>query len=615
MDKYQISSYNVFNEEIDIKNPLSVGNGNLCVTLDVTGTHSLYEKYDFIPLVSMSNLCWVTNKNKPIIKKNIYKSYSHFVGYDTLKDNQEKEYNELRSYPYKFNFFMYQLFYGDKLIDIDNINNINQELDIYNGIIISKFKYLEEDVVTKTYVDSVNDVFKFEIISNLNFEIRMFFPKASYIKEASLFPLLDSYKHEKNHILRYTENEIFDCYLYADKIKYYVEYVSIKSQGFELSIGKENRYQNNLNDYFNNIDMRLFDSFLDNISKEEEIELNRRIILSLYLLKINSLGTYPPQETGLTFNSWNSKFHLEMHPWHSLWTIDYNLEKELLKQLDYYYEILSEAKKRALEQGYKGARMPKMTSPLGEDSPSNIGCLLLWQQPHLIMMVYNLYIKTKNIFILDKYYDLLFELTIFLESFIYKENNKYHLDYPIIPAQECYDPNITRDPIFEVEYVRDAFIKMVKISKILNKEIPNIWLDIIDNMIEPTILNDVYLATKDEQGINTYSKYAFDHPLVIMPYSFIVSDRIDKDIMEKTLLKVLDTFDLYELWGWDFPLISLCANYLGKKDLAIKLLLLDTPKNTYLKNGHNMQADRKDLPIYLPGNGAYLLAVGKILKK
>jgi hypothetical protein len=37
---------------------------------------------------------------------------------------------------------------------------------------------------------------------------------------------------------------------------------------------------------------------------------------------------------------------------------------------------------------------------------------------------------------------------------------------------------------------------------------------------------------------------------------------------------------------------------------------MDTPKNTYLKNGHNRQGDRKDLPLYLPGNGALLLAAG-----
>jgi hypothetical protein len=47
-------------------------------------------------------------------------------------------------------------------------------------------------------------------------------------------------------------------------------------------------------------------------------ELERRIILSQYLTKINCAGSLPPQETGLTMNSWYGKFHIEMHWWHGV---------------------------------------------------------------------------------------------------------------------------------------------------------------------------------------------------------------------------------------------------------------------------------------------------------
>jgi hypothetical protein len=40
-------------------------------------------------------------------------------------------------------------------------------------------------------------------------------------------------------------------------------------------------------------------------------ELERRIVLSQYLTAIQCAGTLPPQETALTFNSWEGKFHLE----------------------------------------------------------------------------------------------------------------------------------------------------------------------------------------------------------------------------------------------------------------------------------------------------------------
>ena len=41
--------------------------------------------------------------------------------------------------------------------------------------------------------------------------------------------------------------------------------------------------------------------------------------------------------------------------------------------------------------------------------------------------------------------------------------------------------------------------------------------------------------------------------------------------------------------------------------MAIDALFIDSPKNTWLRNGHNPQ--RAGLPLYLPGNGALLLAV------
>ena len=46
-------------------------------------------------------------------------------------------------------------------------------------------------------------------------------------------------------------------------------------------------------------------------------ELERRIVLSQYLTAIQCAGSLPPQETGLTCNSWYGKYHLEMHWWHA----------------------------------------------------------------------------------------------------------------------------------------------------------------------------------------------------------------------------------------------------------------------------------------------------------
>ncbi|HZH95377.1 MAG TPA: hypothetical protein VEY06_05805, partial [Flavisolibacter sp.] len=47
-------------------------------------------------------------------------------------------------------------------------------------------------------------------------------------------------------------------------------------------------------------------------------ELERRIVTSQYLMKVNNAGSLPPAETGLFKNSWYGKFHFEMIWWHGV---------------------------------------------------------------------------------------------------------------------------------------------------------------------------------------------------------------------------------------------------------------------------------------------------------
>ena len=57
-------------------------------------------------------------------------------------------------------------------------------------------------------------------------------------------------------------------------------------------------------------------------------------------------------------------------------------------------------------------------------------------------------------------------------------------------------------------------------------------------------------------------------------------------------------------------MVALTAASLGERGMALDALLMETPKNTWLPNGHNWQ--RANLPLYLPGNGGLLLAIAKM---
>ena len=58
--------------------------------------------------------------------------------------------------------------------------------------------------------------------------------------------------------------------------------------------------------------------------------------------------------------------------------------------------------------------------------------------------------------------------------------------------------------------------------------------------------------------------------------------------------------------------MAMTAASLGEIALTADALLMPATKNTYLTNGHNW--NRANLPCYLPGNGALLLAVAHIVR-
>jgi hypothetical protein len=83
--------------------------------------------------------------------------------------------------------------------------------------------------------------------------------------------------------------------------------------------------------------------------------------------------------------------------------------------------------------------------------------------------------------------------------------------------------------------------------------------------------------------------------------------KVNRDTMHRTLRKVLESWRWADTWGWDYPMVAMTAARLGEPGLAVDALMMETPKNTWLANGHNWQ--RANLPLYLPGNGGLLAAV------
>ena len=155
-------------------------------------------------------------------------------------------------------------------------------------------------------------------------------------------------------------------------------------------------------------------------------ELERRIVTSQYLMKANCAGSLPPAETGLTCNSWYGKFHLEMHWWHGVHFALWNRLPLLERSLSYYQHILPEARIIAERQGYRGVRWPKMVDAAGIDSPSSVGPLLLWQQPHPIYYAELCYRQNPTPAVLEKWQKIVEQTADFMASFAIRDTVTGH---------------------------------------------------------------------------------------------------------------------------------------------------------------------------------------------
>lgn len=650
INRYElVSRHNPILKEVDTDSPLTVGNGEFAYTVDVTGMQTLYKEYkdNHVPLCTMSQWGWHTTPvsgekysySQEELQLTKYEFEGRTVQYAVeKKEGNEEVYDWLRENPHRLNLARIGLSYNEQEISQSEISKIHQELDLYSGMIKSQFLLSDTECTVKTACDAHSDTVAFAITSQAlcygNLQVSIKFPYGSSDISASNWELPDG------HISQVIHQD--SCHIIVERIldrdKYYVSihtdkaievnfinkhHITIKTKDnqdtlkFTATFSKEKPavtldtttvFINSTKSWMNFWEQGGIVQL--NKSKDPRaLELERRIILSQYLLAIQSCGSMPPQETGLTCNSWYGKFHLEMHLWHGGYLPLWGQNNLLEKSLGWYQTHLKEAKENAGKNGYKGARWPKMVAYDAIDSPSIIATLLIWQQPHIIYMLELMYQNNKSDKFLKDYWELIKETADFMADFaVYNpKTRKYDLKAPIIPVQEEHDPVITQNPAFELEYWRFTLMMAIKWAKRLEMDHCPLWEDVASNMAECPTHNDLYIA--HENCEDTFEKFNRDHPSMLGAYGLINSDRINTDIMKNTLKRVIKDWEYPTLWGWDFAMMSMSAVRLGDPDTAMDILLKDTPKNSYVASGNNFQKLRMDLPLYLPGNGGLLLAI------
>ena len=625
---------------------VSVGNGNFAFTVDCTGLQSYLDNREGkTPLCTMSGWgmhCY-PGKEKArydLLKPKQYECNGRSVGYMTDYTGQEELFNDLRINPHRFN--LARISFRAKDVDdkefISSLTHIDQELDLYSGLITSTFAYNGEVVRVQTVChpsqDQISVSVESTLIADRTLSVMISFPYASHTINGSDYgkpnnhsSVFSSSKQAQKHIIKRT----------LDSTQYEVHITTCmqcdvkecSQHTFQISSSALVLQANFL--FVQDAKKAVVSSFAEtkalcanhwarfwgegafidfSLSTDPRShELQRRMLLSRYLLAIQCSGETPPPETGLTCNSWYGKFHLEMHLLHASHFALFGQAQLLERSLHYYKQILPISFERAKSQGYSGARWPKMTDPSGNDSPSSIGTLLCWQQPHPIFFASLLKKTNPKSAILKEWMDIIEATAAFMVDYLQWDDThkRYVLGPPVIPVQENHKPEETLNPTFELSYWRWALQEAVSLLEEAGRSVDDHWLEVIVKLSPLPHDGEVYLA--HENCPDTYGAYAYDHPSLLFSFGLLDGRDVDRRIMNNSLDRVLKDWKLNELWGWDFPLMAMTAARLGRPENAVDFLLMDSPKNTYTANGHNAQLPKADLPLYLPGNGALLMAL------
>ena len=621
----------------------SVGNGEFAFTADATGLQTFPQKYKLgIPLGTQSQWGWhsFTNPNNYLHKETL-KNYN-FRGNEEPYSVQFNEMGRPKEAAEWFRINPHRLHLGiigfelSDSVDFDNISDVKQHLDIWKGIIISQFALNKKNISVETTCHPQNDIVGVKIISKLHPAIKLHFPYPTGGHSDDGCDWNSDEKHSTT-IINQTENSA----LLERKIDETIYYVIIQWEGQAKLVEKSKNYflLNPLSDEFafttsflpskpievsqvnfeetRFLSEKYWNLFwnkggavdFSNCKDKRAKELERRVILSQYLLAIQCAGSTPPQETGLTYNSWYGKFHLEMIWWHQAQFALWGRTDLLERTLDWYNRAYPIAKEIAQRQGFQGVRWMKMTDPSAIEAPSKVGSFLIWQQPHIIYLAELVYRNHPTDSVVQKYAQLIDETAKFMFSFATYDQlkNRYVLK-GAIPAQETLRASETVNPPFELSYWHFAMSVAQKWRERMGLKRNLQWDEMIAKLSPLAEKDGLYLAA--ETATNTYNDIRFtsDHMAVLGALGILPKcPLVRTDLMKNTLNWIWSNWNWEETWGWDYPMTAMNAARLGDTNKAVSALLMDKLTNKYLVNGHNYQDNR--LRVYLPGNGGLLTAV------
>ncbi|KAL2010717.1 hypothetical protein VTN00DRAFT_6524 [Thermoascus crustaceus] len=642
--QHVITRFNPTRHASSSTTPMQVGNGDFAFGADITGLQT------FLPFGTLSSWGWhnssLPTKPGQTVPEDFtgmdWWTHERLVNYDQPNPAEGEISQWLIANPQRVNlgrvgFVFFEDSRQGEMRDVSEEESTGevQELDLYSGTLTSEFSVNGTTVKVQTWVDPESDTLAIKVHSELLIQGQLgFFFDYPYATGESKFeaPFVGVWDAVEKHRTELDVSELGQEAKITHQLDNTTYYTLIRWEGGDCQI------PTNV-DSVNRASASWWKSYwetgafidLTATGNTTALELQRRIILSQYLLAVNEAGRDPPQESGLVNNGWYGKFHMEMYLWHSAHWISWGKNHLLGRSIDVYDRFLESSIERARDQGYEGARWGKMSDPTGRSAPGEINSLLIWQQPHVFYfaeMEYKSVVVTtsdnhqKRQEVLRKWDRILTESANFMTSFAFwnESTQVYDLGPPMYPASENTPPNSTTNPTFELAYWRFGLDVASAWKKRLNQPVPESWTHVAEHLAPlPTTSSP---ATDNKATYTLYSgipnmwtnpETVSDHPALISIYGLLPpSHAVNISTVSTTLTHVSQSWNFTSCWGWDFPMLAMTAARLGDVESAVG----------YLVNNENFAFDDVGMPVgpvgkeaptpYFPGSGGLLLAVGML---
>ena len=639
-----VTRHNIEVHAIDPNGAMAVGNGSFAFNFDVTGLQSFPEYYaKTMPIGILSDWGWHSFPNPngytlDKFKMTVIPKYDRqFVLPSASTSHPQPDAAYLRGNENRFGLGRIGLEMthadGSKVL-ITDLKNIDERLDIWAGILTSSFQVDGTPVHVETAAhpdrDEVAVRIESALIASGRLKVRIAFPYAS----KSFGPNYEDWDHPEAHTTTLTRTgtagALFDRRL--DSTSYFVR--TRWSPGAVLA--QTDKHQFLLSASGSTIELTEWfaepylkagtpDTFaqvetasrahwqhywttggaidLSGNTDPRAAELERRIVLSQYVMAVHDAQAYPPQETGLGVNSWYGKFHMEMYWWHSAHWALWGHPELLERSLNNLTQLMPPGEAMAKLEGAKGVKWSKMTDPTGIESPSGVGPALVWQQPHPIYLSELVYRARKDKATLERYRRIVFETADYMATFV--DYDPVRKEYVLGPGLNSADEKHTDlahnlNPTMELAYWKWALETAQQWRIRLGLAPDPKWQDVIDHMASPTVRNGIYPAMElpvetSPSGMTTFM------------YGVLPGKGIDVDAMRNTLHRVSHPDAPQNAITWGTAMMAMCAARLGEPDTAVALLVGKYDQNPFRASGYTVRRPDQT-PMYMPANGGWLAA-------